>query len=111
MAIKFREGDTVTLSAVVRYNFDPAEDEHVALDVPGSISSNLWAKPEAVIIARQVIVIGDRVKFIVPAGPSGSEKWISGLVLAISNDHAWIDLGGGEYATRLLSSIQRDEES
>ncbi len=101
--MKYRAGDVVTVKGVVKLNFDAADDS-VSIEIPGEYEP-IWANPEDVTLVHSKIVLGDLVKFVAPTGLE------SGRVLAISNDHAWIDLGDGEYATRLLSSIQRDEES
>lgn len=105
--MKFRAGDVVSIQAKVKFNFDEG-DEHVSLEAPGLIGgTSLWAEPDLVTVVKQGIVIGDRVKWDAAAGHQA--LYLSGQVLAIANDHAWIDMGGSEYCTRLLSSIQRDE--
>lgn len=106
MAIKFRKGDVVTVRAVVRHNCEDDENS-VAVDINGAYDA-VWPLVQDVTMIQQQIVIGDRVKFTIPV-PGEEPQGLDGLVLAISNDHAWIDIGGGDYCTRTLTSVERVE--
>lgn len=106
MAIKFRKGDVVSLQAVVRHDFAEGDDD-VTVDIDGALRSDNWVKLQFVTIVRQKIEVGDRVEF--HADPSDAETYHCGNVLAICNDHAWID-SGAEYFTRRLDDIRRAED-
>jgi len=110
MAIKFRAGDVVSVQGTVTYNYaeEDGDDGHVHVEIPGAIRSDAYIKPQMLTVVQQTIVIGDLVKFTVPV-PGEEPCSMDGRVLAISDGHAWIDLGGGEYCTRMLTSIERAE--
>ncbi len=110
--IKFRKGDIVSLQAMVRHDFKDG-DEDVTIDIPGSLRNDNWIKPQFVTLVQQKIEVGDKVSFNLNPNLNPTQMADAirvGQVLAISNDHAWIDLGGGDYCTRLLSTLHRVED-
>lgn len=107
--MKFRAGDIVSVRATVKHNFNEGDDDVALAFSEGIIGgASFWAAPHLLTVVKQGIVIGDNVVFGV-TDPDGAGRPVKGTVLAICNGHAWIDLGGGDYCTRTLSSIERAE--
>lgn len=101
--MKYRKGDIVSVKAVVRHNCEDDENS-VAVDING-VYDAVWPRVQDVTVDQQKIEVGNDVKFVGVDGGAGF-----GTVLAISNEHAWIDLGDGDYCTRLLSGLKRAED-
>lgn len=99
--MKYRKGDEVTVRAVVKYDQD--DDTHVHLEINGHYQSVMLDK-KLITMATPVFEVGDDVSWDAPPDHIGG-----GVILAISNDHAWIELGGGDYCTRMLTSLTRNE--
>lgn len=97
----FREGDIVSIEAVVKYNAEDKED--VALSIKGSYET-VFLSLRFVTITKPLFKIGDDVSWDSPSTVVGG-----GVILAIANEHAWIELGGGDYCTRMLSTLTRNE--
>lgn len=107
--MNFRKGDTVSVRGTVKYSYDEGDnDKRVFVDVIGS-HETLWIKPEDLTLVSQVFEVGDSVRW--PINVEGAAPFLYGTVLAIANDHAWIEFGSCEYCTRLLTSIERVEVS
>ncbi len=105
--MNFRKGDTVSLQGVIKHNYDETDsDKRVFVDVIGS-HDTLWMKPEDITLVGQLFEVGDSARWLVSGGQEVSYQY--GTVLAINDDHAWIDLGNGDYCTRLLTTIERVE--
>lgn len=100
--MKYRKGDQVTVRAVVKFNQD--DDTHVHLEINGHYQS-VMLDQKLITMTMPVFEVGDDVSWLQP-DPSLSA---GGVILAISDDHAWIELGGGDYCTRMLSTLTRDE--
>lgn len=107
MAIKFRKGDIVSIQGSVKY--DTAEDDTFVSVWIGATADTVMPKPSELTLVRQKIEIGDMVSFTLPPIGRDPEGVRVGRVLAISNDHLWLDLGGGEYCTRLSDKVERLE--
>lgn len=97
----FRKGDKVSITGTIKYR--PKPDEHIFIEVDGK-TDDVWIHPNFVTLVEPFFEPGDECTFQVQGY---GEK--TGTVLASSGGHAWIDLGGGEYCTRTLGSIQRVE--
>ena len=106
--MKFRKGDIVSLRGTVKHNFDPCDgekDTRVFVDIVGS-HETIWIKPEDLKLIQQVMEVGDSVRW---PHHVHADKFLYGVILAISDGHAWIDYGIGEYCTRTTTSIERVE--
>lgn len=99
--MKYRKGDEVTVRAVVKYHQD--DDTHVHLEIEGHYQS-VMLDQKLVMMAKPLFEVGDDVSW-----DSSPQQVGGGVILAISNDHAWIELGGGDYCTRMLSTLTRNE--
>lgn len=100
MAIKFRKGDIVLIQGTVKY--DTTEDDTFVSVWIGATADTVLPKPSEVELFKQHIEIGDMVSFNLNADASRV-----GRVLAIDNDHVWVDLGGGDYCTRTVHIVTR----
>ncbi|WP_146119559.1 hypothetical protein [Phyllobacterium phragmitis] len=64
--------------------------------------SDLYVKTDSARIVRHNIEVGDTVdlrgEILDPC---------RGVVLSISNDHLWVDLGGGDYGTWWIDKVSR----
>ncbi len=106
--MNFRKGDTVSLQGIVKHNFDASDaDKRVFVDVIGS-HETLWLKPDDITLVGQLFEVGDSARWLV-SGDADTFQY--GVILAINDGHAWIDMGGGDYCTRLLTAIERVEVS
>ncbi len=104
--MNFRKGDTVSLQGTVKHNFDATDtDKRVFVDVVGS-HETLWLKPDDITLVRYAFEVGDSARWLVE-----ENTYQYGTILAINEGHAWIDMGGGDYCTRLLTAIERVEVS
>lgn len=103
--MKFRKGDKVSLVGVVKYDSDQIDtdgDKRIFVTVG---HDDLWLKPEMVKMVAPVFEVDDDVSW---DDIDGTQV---GTILAISNEHAWLDLGGGGYCTRMLHTISRVDRS
>jgi hypothetical protein len=100
---KFRKGDVLLLKVTVKHDTNAEDGEITVMQVDGY--APIYAKVADTELVHQFIEIGDRVLW------TGRSDEDFGTVLAVANDHAWIDLGGGDYCTRTLSSIYRAKVS
>lgn len=92
----YRKGDRVSIQGIVKHN--QGDDKRIFIDVVGSYET-LWMEPGHLTLVTPLFEIGDKCKW----GDHGR-----GDILSIANDHAWIiTAGGGDYCTRLLTSIER----
>jgi hypothetical protein len=103
--MNFRRGDKVSIVGTVKHNFttDQADpDKRVFVDVDGT-HETIWIKPDCVTLKQSHFEVDDRCTW---------EGWTDdpGTILAISEGHAWIDMGGGSYCTRLLTTIERVDD-
>lgn len=97
----YRKGDVVSVQGTVEY--DHEGDELLFFKVPGyfqsvSLMPNQWDGANLKLV-QAALEVGDGVMW------DNGER--SGEILAIANGHAWIDMGGGDYCTRLLTAIDR----
>lgn len=99
--MKYRKGDAVTVLAVVK--FDQDDDTHVHIEINGHYQS-VMLDQKLITMAKPLFEVGDDVSWDAEACQAAG-----GVILAISNDHAWIELGGGDYCTRMLSTLTRNE--
>lgn len=100
---KFRKGDKVTIVGTIKHNQGDDIDKNVFIEIAG-YHSDVWINPELVTLVQPSFEIGDECTWMTnDAGGYG----VGGTILAIRDGHAWIDMGGGAYCTRLLSTIQR----
>jgi hypothetical protein len=103
----FRKGDIVTVRGTVEYDYGAAEDKLLFIKVPGfyqsvALSPDQW-KNAGLALVQPRFDVGDDVRWSDRGGNVAGQ----GTILAISNDHAWIDIGGGGYCTRMLGTIER----
>lgn len=104
--MNFRKGDTVSLLGLVKHNFEPDRDDadkRVFVDLIGS-HETVWIRPVNLKLVRQVFEVGDHVRWLQNAGEG---LFLSGEILAISGEHAWIGMSDGNYCTRMLTSMER----
>jgi len=94
--MNYRKGDIVSVLGIVRH--DEGDDDGVFVDITDR-HDTLWVSPKGLTLVAAKFEVGDKCQFMD----------FSGIVLAISDGHAWIDMGGGNYCTRQLTSIERIE--
>ena len=106
--MKYRKGDKVSIVGTVKHT--PDDGERVFIELP-DYHSDIWINQESVKLVQANFEVGDKCRW------DGLDKcrW-DGLiadcatVLAISDGHAWIDMGGGNYCTRMLTTIERVDD-
>lgn len=89
---KLRKGDIVALHGEVKFDFDPADDDHIYLDVPGS--SYCMVTPDEIVgIVRRAFRVGETVKVSGMVGTATVE--------AVSNDgeFLWLRMSSGSMGT------------
>ena len=101
--MKYRKGDKVSIVGIIKHTPDDDADR-IFIAVP-DYHADIWVSQKVVTLVQADFEVGDKCQW----GGTG-ECLGSGTVLAISDGHAWIDLGGGDYCTRLLTKIERIEE-
>ena len=99
--MKYRKGDKVSVTGTVTH--DQREDKEVFVRLDGYYTDIMLPAANFTLVQPRFDV-GDTV--VLAEGPCQGQR---GEILAMQNDHAWIDLGGGDYCTRMLSSIKRVE--
>lgn len=108
--MQFRKGDIVSITAAVEYDFNGADhnDALLFLKVPGNYQSLGLTRDHFdrtnLKLVQPIFEVGDDVSWPAEATQTGG-----GVILSISNGHAWIELGGGDYCTRMLTSLTRNE--
>jgi hypothetical protein len=98
--MQLRKGDKVSVTGTV--TFYQNGDDSIFVKIDGS-HEDLWIAPSVVNLVQQMFEVGDRVCWGAPA--------MNGEIIAICDEHAWIDLGGGDYCTRHFDSITRLPEA
>lgn len=106
--MKFRKGDVVSICGTVEYDRGMTGDDTdmLFIKINGNYTS-LGLTPNHFEGAKLTLVlprfdVGDSVRFKIGT----DEKYFYGIILAISDGHAWIDYQSGDYCTRLLTSIE-----
>lgn len=108
--MKFRKGDIVSVRGVVEYDYKDDDDSMLFIKIPGHYQS--VGLPEdkffgaSVKIEMPFFEAGDSVRW---PKHVGSDEFCYGTILALTDGHAWIALGGADYCTRTCSSIERVE--
>lgn len=97
--MNFREGDVVLVEGVVGYHIPG--DETVRVNLDGH--HHVYTKGSLIRMASPTIVAGDTVRRKVDAHQPG----IEGVVLAVALDHAWVEIGAGEFATWWIPNVER----
>lgn len=89
---KLRKGDIVAIHATVEFDFDPADDDRIHLDVPGS-SYCVVTPDEIVGVVRCAFRVGETVKVSGMVGTAAVE--------AVSNDgeFLWLRMSSGGMGT------------
>lgn len=104
---KFRTGDLVSINLVVEsLAFNNGGD--IRLRMPDGGYQDYYAKVSDLAMVKPKFESGDTVTWSLPDGL----KQFVGDVLSIAEDHLWISLGEGNYATVWAGSAMRvdDEE-
>src|ERR1700743_1423701 len=81
--IRFRKGDIVSIHGTISHTIDDGE-ERVFVKLPDS-HSDLWIKHQHVTLVATVFEVNDRVTW-------DGDAENNGVILAISDGHAWIDM-------------------
>ena len=98
--MNLRKGDQVSIVGVVKHT--PDGNEKVFVQLP-DYHSDVWVSQDAVKLVQADFDVGDKCTW----EGFGTDP---ATVLAISDGHAWIDMGGGAYCTRLLTAIERVDD-
>ena len=98
--MKYRKGDVVSVTGTVTH--DQREDKEVFARLDGYYTDIMLPAANFTLVQPRFDV-GETVSL------NGTEPEHIGTILAISDDHAWIILGSGDYCTRMLLSIKRVE--
>lgn len=108
--MQFRKGDVVSVNGTVEYDFNggDSDDKLLFIKVSGHFQT-MGLTPDyfdgaGLKLVQATFEIGDDVSWPTEASQVGG-----GVILSISNGHAWIELGGGDYCTRTLTSLTRNE--
>jgi hypothetical protein len=94
--MSYRKGDKVSIFGIIKHR-QSSEDTQVAIEVIGYYQT-IWLELEHLTLVTPLFEVGDKCTW----GDHGR-----GDILSIANDHAWIITAGGDYCTRLLTSIER----
>jgi hypothetical protein len=96
-----RQGDKVSVVGVVKHTPDGGEKVFIRLP---EYHSDIWIDQGFVTLVEPAFKIGDKCRWesLIPD---------CATILAVSNGHAWIDMGGGNYCTRLLTTIGRVDDA
>ena len=100
--MKLRKGDTVSIIGTVKHT--PDIGERVFIELP-DYHTDIWVRQDVVKLMQADFEVGDKCTWI-----GVGELHFSGIILAINNDHAWIDREDGDYCTRLLTAIERVDD-
>lgn len=106
--MKFRKGDVVSICGTVEYDHGTGDDtDMLFIKIKGHYTS-LGLTPDHFDETKLTLVlprfdVGDSVCFKIGA----DENYVYGVILAISDGHAWIDYQSGDFCTRTLTSIER----
>jgi hypothetical protein len=98
--MNLRKGDKVSIVGTVKHT--PDEGERVFIELP-DYHSDIWINQESVKLVQADFEVGDKCRWDGLIADCAT-------VLAISDGHAWIDMGGGSYCTRLLTAIERVDD-
>jgi hypothetical protein len=98
--MNLRKGDRVSIVGTVKHTPDPSE--RVFIELP-DYHHDIWINQDAVKLVQADFEVGDKCTW---DGFGDTPA----TVLAISDGHAWIDMGGGAYCTRLLTAIERVDD-
>jgi hypothetical protein len=101
--MNLRKGDKVSIVGTVKHT--PDDGEHVFIELP-DYHSDIWINQESVKLMQADFEVGDKCRWIDRDGLIAD----CATVLAISDGHAWIDMGGGNYCTRMLTTIERVDD-
>ena len=88
---KFREGDRVSIEAVIASDFVHDGKTKVRIEPYHEI----YVKVADLTMVKPTFAVGDRVTWSTHCGADSAV----GDVLSIAQDHLWVDLGAGNYAT------------
>jgi hypothetical protein len=102
--MKFRKGDICTIEVVVESSYN---DTNVRVK-PVDGYQDIHLKPCDLTMVLPQFEVGDPVRWAVDSGGVGSVY--RGQVLSVANGHLWVDLGGGSFATVMVSKAQRVDE-
>jgi hypothetical protein len=98
--MNYRKGDRVSIVGTIKHT--PATGERVFMELP-DYHTDIWVSQDVVTLVQADFEVGDKCSW----GNDGTDTYREGTILAISDGHAWIDLGGGNYFTRMLTTIER----
>lgn len=96
--MNYRKGDTVSIVGTVKHNQDDG-NERVFIELP-DYHTDIWIKPEFVTLVQANFEVGDKCRWVGLMADCAT-------ILAISESHAWIYCGGGDYCTRMLTTIEK----
>ena len=101
--MNYRKGDVVSVQGVVEYD-QTDNDKMVFIKIPGAVHSVAMTPQECtkanLTMVQPMFEVGESVRW---------EGHGIGIIHAIKDGHAWIGMASGDYCTRLLTSINRDE--
>lgn len=102
---KFRKGDRVTIEATVEGSFSLGDDElRIKIDDMWGSGPHYYAKLNDLTLKVAQFEIGDLIDW------TFRDTIYRGEILAISNEHAWVDRGDGQYSTIWLSNATRVDD-
>lgn len=105
MTRSFRKGDIVTVEAEVVGEPFAGSDGRETVDVRISDLHRCYVETKHLLMKTPKIVVGDIVEW-----ESSQATW-RGEVLAVSEGHAWVSMGDGNYSTVWLPKIARFDPS
>jgi hypothetical protein len=103
ITMNYRKGDKVSIVGTVKYTSDGKEK--IFIELP-DYHTDIWVRPDVVTLVQADFEVGDKCTWPNLDEPIGENKH-TGTVLAVSDGHAWIDRGSGDYCTRILTTIER----
>lgn len=96
---KFRKGDVVSIDVVVESN--PFGQGDVRVRTHGGYT-DIYAKASQLTMKRPMIEVGDTVRC-----PTNGTA--TATVLSVAEEHVWVSLGNGDYATWWVPKVERVE--
>lgn len=95
---KFRKGDRITIEATVAADY-VLDSGKIKIEIEPY--HDFFVHQDNITMLRPEFKVGDHIVW-----PDGDESY-AGHVLSIANDHLWVDMGAGNYATVWADNAMR----
>lgn len=105
--VTFREGDIVIIEATIASKPFAMDNGKVQVKIKFPPYHDAYVDPAQLTMKRPAFEVGDEIAWAV--GEEGAGHGYRGRVLSIANDHLWVDMGLGHYATVWTGKASRVE--